>query len=148
MNFTIDEFCSWIDYSLDGSSPSIITGNKLLENLSEGFHVVTVNAECKDSERVGSSTIGFIVDTIDPVIKIHSPLNTTYISDSVWLAVTPPGSSISRIDYSLDGAGNITLSGDLLLENLPVGVHSITVYSNDSFSMVASTVCFTVEEPT
>ena len=148
LNFTIDEPCSWIDYSLDGYQPITITGNTLLENLSEGFHVVTVNAEGKDSERVGSSTIGFIVDTIDPVITIHSPLNTTYISDSVWLAVTPLDSSTSWMGYSLDGAGNITLDGDLLLENLSVGIHSLTVYSNDSFSMVESTVCFTVEEPT
>ena len=110
LNFTTDEPCSWIDYSLDGTLPTTIAGNTLLENLSEGYHVVTINAEGELSERVGFSTIGFIVDTVEPGITIHSPLNTTYTSDSVWLAATPQDDSISWMGYSLDGAENITLN--------------------------------------
>ena len=44
LNFTQDEAMSWIKYSLDGMSNQTISGNTLLQSLSEGFHSIFVYA--------------------------------------------------------------------------------------------------------
>ncbi|MCK5217385.1 MAG: PKD domain-containing protein, partial [Methanosarcinales archaeon] len=48
--------------------------------------------------------------------------------------------------YSLDGANNITLQGNTTLTDLTDGLHTLTVYANDTFrNMNSSTVWFTID---
>ncbi|OLS23925.1 MAG: hypothetical protein HeimC3_22680 [Candidatus Heimdallarchaeota archaeon LC_3] len=50
--------------------------------------------------------------------------------------------------YSLDGANNVTITGDTLLPSLSVGSHFIVVYATDYASNTGfSSVWFTVNTP-
>jgi hypothetical protein len=51
--------------------------------------------------------------------------------------------------YSLDGQGNVTVSGNVTLEELPSGLHNVTVCAKDVFGYVgvSETIFFTIVEP-
>jgi len=70
------------------------------------------------------------IDTFPPRISISSPESKVYNESSVPLAflVNEPSSSMS---YSLDGQGNVTISGNATLGWLPNGSHNLTVYVTD-----------------
>jgi hypothetical protein len=55
---------------------------------------------------------------------------------------------IKLASYSLDGAGNVTVSGNTTLTGMPAGVHTVTVYVTDvyGFEGVSNTVTFTTTE--
>ena len=57
---------------------------------------------------------------------------------------------MSWVGYSLDGAGNVTVSGNTTISGLPAGVHSITVYATDvyGFEGASNTVTFTITAQT
>ncbi|MCW4045576.1 MAG: hypothetical protein NWE94_08690 [Candidatus Bathyarchaeota archaeon] len=62
------------------------------------------------------------------------------------LAVNEPA---TQITYSLDGAENVTISGNLTLNGLLDGVHSLTVYAKDHAGNVGAseTINFTITTP-
>jgi parallel beta-helix repeat protein len=53
------------------------------------------------------------------------------------------------IGYSLDGQGNLTVTGNCTIANMTNGVHTLTVYANDTFGNIgkSESVTFTVETP-
>ena len=67
LNFTIDEFASWIGYSLNGQPNATITGNVTLPFLLDGWHNVTVYAN-DTFGNVGMGIVYFAVDTTAPNI--------------------------------------------------------------------------------
>ena len=71
------------------------------------------------------------IDTTPPNISIHSPRNTTYDSSAVPLNVSA-SEAISAWWYSLDGGVNVSFTPNTTLSNLLDGVHSLSVYANDS----------------
>ncbi len=90
--------------------------------------------------------IDYVTDTIPPVITITSPVNdTTYNTDSVDLnySINEP---TTWQGYSTDGAANITLLGNTTLTDFTDGLHTLTVYANDtSGNMNSSKVRFTID---
>jgi len=86
-----------------------------------------------------------VVDSTPPKISDLSVENQTYLSGDVALNFTVNENS-SRIAYSLDGEGNVTIAGNVTLNGLAVGVHNVTVYSWDESGNVGAskTVNFSV----
>ncbi|MDH5771032.1 MAG: right-handed parallel beta-helix repeat-containing protein, partial [Candidatus Bathyarchaeota archaeon] len=82
-----------------------------------------------------------------PAISIDSPRNTTYRVTSVSLTFTV-SETTSWIKYSLDGQENVTITGDTTLSGLADGVHSITVYAQDTDGQTGTseTIYFTIAE--
>ena len=146
LTFTVDESTSWIGYSLDGQANVTITGNITLSDLSDRSHYVVVYANDTVGNMGASSTVYFTIDTTSPVITILSPQNKTYSTSSVPLTFTL-NELTSWIGYSLDNQANVTITGNTTLTGLSDGVHTITVYANDTVGNMgySDTVYFTVD---
>jgi YVTN family beta-propeller protein/parallel beta-helix repeat protein len=119
-----------------------------------------------NATEIGNSGIGntpFVIDsqnedryplmepftTTPPQISLLSPTtNMKYNESSVPLVFTVDG-SVNWVGYSLDGLKNVTVIGNTTLTGLSSGLHSVTVYANDTFgNMGASqTVSFTIAKP-
>lgn len=67
LNFTIDEFASWIGYSLNGQPNATIAGNATLPFLLDGWHNVVVYAN-DTFGNMGMGIVYFAVDTTAPNI--------------------------------------------------------------------------------
>ncbi|UCG04561.1 MAG: hypothetical protein JSW11_11375 [Candidatus Heimdallarchaeota archaeon] len=147
LNFTVNEPTSWIGYSLDGAANVTITENKLLDSLSEGTHNVTIYTNDLAGNS-GSFTVDwFTIDTLNPNIDLAGPMNVTYTTDEVWIDFTIDEPA-SWIGYSLDGATNITITGNTLLGSLSEGSHYLVIYTSDLVGNTGETsVWFTVEIP-
>jgi len=79
-----------------------------------------------------------------PAISIVSPENKTYKVNSVSLSFTV-SEPTSWIKYSLDGQANVTITEDTTLSGLADGVHSVTVYAQDTDGQTGtSTIYFTI----
>ena len=87
-------------------------------------------------------------DTTPPTITFLSPENRTYTSTSLPLAFTVDETT-SWIGYSLDNQANVTITGNTTLAGIPEGIHSITVYANDTAGNIGAseTVYFAVALP-
>jgi len=87
-----------------------------------------------------------VPDTVLPIITIISPVNdTTYNIDSVDLnySVNEP---TAWEGYSLDTGTSIILYGNTTLTGLIDGLHTLTIYANDtSGNMNSSMVCFMID---
>jgi len=80
-----------------------------------------------------------------PAVSIVSPENKTYTVNSVSLSFTV-SETTSWIKYSLDGQANVTTTGDTTLPDLADGVHSVTVYAQDTDGQTGTseTIYFTI----
>jgi N-acetylneuraminic acid mutarotase len=84
--------------------------------------------------------------TVPPELRVLSPENVTYTSNSVELVL-----SVNRpttwIGYSLDDRTNVTVKGDAVLSELSEGQHCLIVYVNDTFGNLVSSgaVYFSVD---
>ncbi len=83
-----------------------------------------------------------------PKINITSPINLTYNESSIPL-VFNSDKAVNWTSYSLDGQQNVTFSGDTNLTDISNGLHTITMYSQDTFGNIGSsqTISFTVAKP-
>jgi N-acetylneuraminic acid mutarotase len=86
--------------------------------------------------------------TIPPKVAVVSPVIGNYTLGNVSLAFTV-NKPATWIGYSLDGQDNITITGNITLTGLAVGLHDITIYAKDEFeNMGAShTITFSMVEP-
>jgi hypothetical protein len=93
--------------------------------------------------------VGVEPDFFPPLITVLSPQNKTYITTSIQLTFTL-NESTSWMGYSLDGASNVTVTGNMTILGVPYGSHRITVYASDNSGNtgVSNTVFFTNVEPT
>jgi hypothetical protein len=84
--------------------------------------------------------------TVTLSVSLQSPENKTYTVNDVPLSCTT-NMPTRDISYSLDGASNITISGNTTLIDLSEGTHSIIVYAEDYFGNTSSStkVYFTVD---
>jgi len=82
-----------------------------------------------------------------PAVSITSPQNKTYTTTSVTLTYTP-SKAATWIGYSLDGKANVTINEETTLSGLSIGMHSITVYANDTNGKTGAseTVYFTIAQ--
>ena len=83
-----------------------------------------------------------------PKINITSPINLTYNESSVPLFFNSD-KAVNWTSYSLDGQANVTFTGKTNLTDISNGLHTITVYSQDTFGNIGSseTTSFTVAKP-
>ncbi len=95
-----------------------------------------------------SVTTSFSVWYTSPQISVISPQDATYseVSVPVTFELDRPASCV----YSLDGAGNVSLAGNITLSGLVEGSHSLVIYAKDPAGNVgkSDTVMFNVVLPT
>jgi len=122
-------------YSLDGQANVTVSGNTTILGLSDGVHTITVYANDTAGNMGHSDTVYFTIDTVLPLIEVLSPENFTLSEATTWMG------------YSLDGQTNVTVSGNTTLAGLSDGVHTITVYAEDTAGNMgaSNTVYFTVD---
>jgi hypothetical protein len=93
------------------------------------------------------NTTLYALETIPPKVSITSPTNTSYKESKVLLNFTL-NKTVKWLGYSLDGKANLTITGNVTVANMTNGLHSITVYANDTFGDIgSSTVNFTIAKP-
>lgn len=82
-----------------------------------------------------------------PAISIVSPQNKTYTTTDVSLDFTASDTT-SSIKYSLDGQANVTITESTTLSGLAEGVHSLTVYAQNSDGQTGTseTIYFTISQ--
>ena len=92
--------------------------------------------------------IPFGYSTVPPVISVASPNKTNFASSEVSLNFTI-NKPAYWIGYSLDGKQNISISGNITITVLSEGLHSITLYANDTFGNMgaSNTITFTIGMP-
>jgi N-acetylneuraminic acid mutarotase len=84
--------------------------------------------------------------TVPPAITATMPQNSNFaVEDSLVFSTNKPVESMS---YSLDGQSNATFAGNLILAEIPLGAHNLTVYATDTFGNIGAseTICFTVKQ--
>jgi hypothetical protein len=85
---------------------------------------------------------------VPPKITVYSPVIGNYTLGNVSLAfaVNKPA---TWMGYSLDGQDNITVTGNITLAGLSVGLHNVTVYAKDEFENIGAsgTLTFSIVEP-
>jgi N-acetylneuraminic acid mutarotase len=88
------------------------------------------------------------IESNPPVITVCSPVNETYNASSFSLVFTVNKPS-NWAGYSLDDKENITVTGNFTLADLPNGLHTLTVYANDTLGNmgVSETLNFTIVVP-
>ena len=132
--------------------------NVTLKDIPEGAHNVTFVVSSDGSIVYGAtlqyfgmtttSTIYFTVDMTSPMVSILSHENGTYLTSDIPLNFTVD-ERVAKILYSVDGANNITITGNTTLNDLSVGVHNARVYVWDAAgnSAASETATFRVSEP-
>jgi hypothetical protein len=94
-----------------------------------------------------SNLVHFTVEVASPlVVAVSSPEQFgTYNSSSVPLGFTV-SNPVFWLGYSVDGHDKVTVAGNVTLSGLSDGVHTLTVYANDTygFTGTSETVTFTV----
>ena len=81
------------------------------------------------------------VDLTPPTIHILSPENVTYTTDVVSL-ILAVNERTTWMGYSLNGLGNVTISGNTTLTSLLNGAYAMTVYANDTSSNTGSSQAY------
>ena len=106
---------------------------------------VTFTATDASGNSANCSVSVTVFDTTPPEVTIISPVDrVTYETTSVDLIYTV-NEPTKWVGYSLDGAENITISGNITLEKLKNGPHNVTVFAEDESGNVgSSTVNFGV----
>jgi hypothetical protein len=145
-----------LSYSLDGFSNVTITGNTTLSGLSIGKHEIILYVTrwlyyglyYGGTYDTLSKVTTFNVTPEPPDITILSIENKTFTENSIPLNFTL-SKTAQWIGYSLDGQANITINGNTTIAGLSNGLHTITVYANDTFGDVGAsqTINFTVAKP-
>jgi len=103
------QFC-W--YSLDGGVTNYPLGDcdGAINNLqvSEGSNTLTIYAD-DDAGNIGSDSVTFNVDTVDPELSISYPLGgETYNLEMISLQYSASDLNLDSCKYSLDGGETIT----------------------------------------
>ena len=152
-------------YSLDGtpnvivplvSSPSMIwnknrvEGSVTLPELSDGSHKLSVYVEANwgtGSSYWDSETVYFTVETTPPKIILQIE-NRTNSQNNLPLNITVD-KQVAWMGYSLDEKANVTFIGNMTLNELAYGSHSLAVYANDTVGNMGATenVNFNIKKP-
>lgn len=132
--------------------------NLQLSNVPEGQHSIVIKAvgsglylnekelSAKEFRITSTVTICFTIDRTAPTVLVLPPENVSSAS-AVPLNLTV-NEAYSRIDYSLNGQQNVTVSGNSTLPHLASGYYNLTFYVWDFAGNVGSseTVNFSVVE--
>jgi len=117
-----------------------VVGGESVTSLKSSFYT-----EDTAELAINQAYIPFGYGTIPPEIIVSSPLNANYSSSDVALnfSINKP---VNWTGYSLDGQQNVTLTGNITISNLKNGLHSLTVYANDTYGNTGAsqTITFNV----
>jgi N-acetylneuraminic acid mutarotase len=130
LTLSVNRPTEWIGYSLDSKPTVTLSGDMMLSGLFEGSHTVRVYANDSFGNMGSSSTVYFSVDTVAPRVVVLLPENVSYGGSDVQSSFTV-NEAVSWMGYSLDGADNVTVSGNVTLAVLADGSHTITFYAID-----------------
>jgi hypothetical protein len=134
-------------YSLDNQEFIAVWGNATLSGLTDGDHSIRVYANTSFGLKGTSEIVNFTVQTdiTPPLVEMLSPEDTAYNATSLPLNFTI-NEPASWIAYSLDDQDNTTIEGNITLSGLTEGTHSVTVFANDTFGNMGTsvTVNFTI----
>jgi parallel beta-helix repeat protein len=114
LTFKVDEFTSWMGYSLDGQANVTITENTTLPTLPDGGHHMTVYAN-DTFGNMGSATVYFTVDTTQPdITNVAQDPPTNILPDTVVkinATVTDATSGIKQVtlNYTTEDGTWITV---------------------------------------
>jgi hypothetical protein len=100
----------WENHTLDLTSSGWM--NYTILNVEKGdysceFFVTDAAGNVNNTE----STTFTVNDVTSPVITIYSPLNQTYDTDSILFSISLNEDAVSPVNYSINGAANVSLSG-------------------------------------
>jgi hypothetical protein len=133
-----------------------ISGTASLQNLSESYYFLTVFGVYERASGISTKypaimqdtqTVYFTIDNgIPPSLTNLQIENTTYSQNSLPLNFTVD-EKVGWMGYSLDGEANVTFTGNITLNGLEFGSHSLVVYANDTVGNMGATenVNFTIE---
>jgi parallel beta-helix repeat protein len=87
-------------------------------------------------------------DVVSPRISVSSPENKTYTNGNVTLIVYT-SEPTSKISYSLDGQDNVTIAGNITLNEMPNGSHNLILYATDNAGNTGAseTITFSMTVP-
>ena len=129
-------------------SCTIISGTTSLQNLSEGYHSLTVIGLFERARGISTKypavmhdteTVYFTIDNgITPSLTNLQIENTTYSQNSLQLNFTVD-EKVGWMGYSLDGEANVTFTGNMTLNELAYGSHGLVVYANDTVGNMGTT---------
>ena len=89
----------------------------------------------------------YAIRTSPPKIAISTLPDQTFNNSNVPLLFTTD-KQIEWAGYNLYRQSNVTINGNETLTDLSNGVHTVTIYANDTFgNMTSETFSFTVSEP-
>jgi hypothetical protein len=127
------------------------------DNGSIGNYWVDYLTKYPNSSEIGSTGIGnsrYVItkaniDFYPLMYPINAPqINLTRTENATYTDSFPLNFTVNKpikwMGYSLDGAENVTVTGNTTVNGIPAGVHNITVYATDIYGFEdASTVTFT-----
>jgi hypothetical protein len=135
-----------------------ISGTTSLQNLSEGYYFLTVFGVYERARGISNKypaimqdtqTVYFTInDGIAPSLKNLQIENKTYNQSSLPLNISV-NEQVGWMGYSLNEKANVTFTGNMTLNGLEFGSHSLVVYVNDTVGNMGATgnVNFTIEKP-
>jgi parallel beta-helix repeat protein len=88
----------------------------------------------------------YLQKTTPPKITLLSPVNQMFNESSISVIFTVD-KQVNWIGYSLDGQGNITITGNSTITELTNGLHNITISAKDTFGNegASETLFFSVQ---
>ncbi len=129
-----------ITMTIDGvpsESPSPYEVLIMTGTMATGVHIVNASVAGNTNYTAAWTALNLTVqDTMPPVVTIISPTNTTYMTNSIDLNWTS-SEILSWAGYSLDGAANVTLTGNMTM-TVGVGTHTLFVYAIDTAGLEGS----------
>ena len=146
-NLTQQPHTLWIDiycyiYS-DGSNDSV--SQTVTFTINAQTQTISFSESPVETNSPGKFLTVIPLQTIPPKITILSPVTQTYNESYVSLVFTVD-KAFNWLGYSLDGKQKITLTGNGTIANVTNGLHSVTVYANDTYGEIsASTTTFTID---
>jgi len=163
-NVTVPSSATFFDMTTPESiwtalmSYTLISGIASLQNLSEGYYFLTVFGVYERASGISTKYPAIMQDTQTVYFTINNGIapsltnlqieNRTYSQNNLPLNITID-KQVGWMGYSLDGEANVTFTGNMTLNGLEFGSHSLVVYANDTVGNMGATgnVNFTIERP-
>lgn len=147
LNYTIRDALSNVTacmYSLDGAANvSILNCRNTSFILAKGQHSLQLVANDTNGNNVTSAYLTFFVQSYNFSINITEPLNGSNVSDdNITIRYIVPSSFIDSCWFSINNTVNTSLSNcaNFTLYNLANTSYNVTVYANDTFGTLNSSV--------
>jgi nitrous oxidase accessory protein len=150
------------------SSPTALWDNGNQGNFWSDYLTKYPNAKEVDKMGTGNTPYVINVDNLDqhplmsefnqtpivnlpqwlpPLLTFLAPEHQQYSEDKIALIFTV-NKQVTSLSYSVDWMENISTIGNTTIGNMTNGLHSVTLYANDTYGNTFSqTVTFTIEKP-